>query len=164
MQPGGVAGESGEAGKLRDPDPSRPKKTGTVGRRPPQNYTAEDRETLGLALAKWVLGLDDERVVDIRNQHNVGADAVDHLRNFYELKVYSGPIPDVVQLEDSQVQRALSTEDFFLIAVGNVEGGRGKPEIRIITDPLDHLQVQPAGSVKLGGVLSAKALKYTFDQ
>lgn len=162
---GAGSGEAGlPNGKLREPDPSKPKKPATGGGRAPQNYTPEDRETLGLDLAKWVLGLDDEQVVDIRNQHNVGADAVDDLRNFYELKVYSGPIPDVVRLEDSQVERALSTKDFFLIVVGNVEQGGGKPEIRIITDPLDHLHAQPAGSVKLGGVLSAKALRYTFGQ
>ncbi len=50
------------------------------------------------------------------------------------------------------------------LTVELTEPARGTPEVRIITDPLDHLQVRPAGSVKLGGVLSAKALRYTFNQ
>jgi hypothetical protein len=79
-------------------------------------------------------------------------------------KVYSGAIPDAVQLENSQVQRALSTDRFFLVVVGNVEDGRGDPEVRIIVSPLQHLKILPTGSVTLGGVQSATALRYTAEK
>ena len=151
------------AANLRDPDPTRPKAPTSAGRSVP-DYTAEERESVGLELAKWALGLGDERVVDIRNQHNVGADAVDDLQNFYELKVFSSGIPDTVQLENSEVERALSTRDFFLVVVGNVEEGHGPAEVRFITDPVERLRVLPSGSVRLGGLLAADALRFTFDK
>ncbi len=163
LGPSGADAKGGRRSRgLAEPDRSRPKK-----KRPgvgAKNYTAEELESKGLELAKWVLGLDDGRVVDIRNQHNVGADAIDDLQNFYELKAYAGPIPDVVQLQDSQVARALSTDNFFLVVVGNLEEGSGVPEARVIVSPLRELRAQPSGAVKLGGVLAAKGIRYTFEQ
>ena len=51
-----------------------------------------------MRLVRRVLGGDEQEIVDIRHQHNVGADAVDQLRNFYELKIQSGSIPDEISL------------------------------------------------------------------
>ena len=42
------------------------------------------------------------------------------MKRYYELKVSAGPEPDVVTLTDSEVQRALTTPDFFLVVVANV--------------------------------------------
>jgi hypothetical protein len=50
------------------------------------NYTQEEQESLGVDICRWVLGLDETEIVDIRNQHNVGADAIDMFNNFYEYK------------------------------------------------------------------------------
>jgi hypothetical protein len=150
-------------GELRDPDASNPKKPGVDGGRGVKNYTEEERESAGLALARRVLGGEDEQIVDIRHQYNVGADAIDDLNNFFELKVYAGPIPDTVSLTSSEFHRAQTTEKFFLVVVGNVEQGGVDPEVRIITDPLKHLTLLPQGSVNLGGVGNAKALRFTFE-
>ena len=147
-------------GELTAPDASSTK--GGSGGRGPANFTPEEREDVGMRLVRRVLGGDDQAIFDIRRQHNVGADAVDSLDRFYELKVHGGPIPDVIRLQDSEVQRALSTDDFFLVLVGNVEAGSGVPEVRIVTDPLGELTVESAGSVSLGGVRIAKSLRYTF--
>jgi len=113
-------------------------------------------------LVRRVFGGDEEEIVDIRHQHNVGADAVDQLKNFFELKVYSGPIPDDVSFTRAEFIRARQTQDFFLVAIGNVEQGDADPELRIITDPLRQLTMKPSGSVSLVGVRAAKALRYTF--
>ena len=113
-------------------------------------------------LVRRVLGGDEEDIVDIRHQHNVGADAVDQLENFFELKVYSGPIPDEVSVTRAEFLRARQTEDFFLVVIGNVEQGDADPELRVITDPLGQLTMKPSGSVSLEGVRAAKALRYTF--
>ena len=109
-----------------------------------------------------VLGGDEKDIVDIRHQHGVGADAVDELRNFYELKVHSGRIPDDISLTRAEYLRAQETDDFFLVLVGNVEQGNADPEILIITDPLSQMPMKPSGSVRLGGVRKANALRYTF--
>lgn len=150
--------------KLRVPDRTNPKSMNPTGVRPP-NYSAEERETLGLRAAQWVLGLDDQTIVDIRNQRGIGADAIDQLDNFYELKVHSGPIPDEIKLEPSEITRALATEDFFLVVIGNLEVGRGEPEVRVIVDPLRQLTLQSSQSVRLSGVLSASnALQFRLSR
>ena len=148
---------------LRDADKNRPK----AKRQPwagmaPRNYTQEEQESLGAEICRWVLGLDESEIVDIRNQHNVGADAVDQLDNFYEYKVHAGAIPDLIRLEPSQIERARTTPNFFLIVIGNLQAGAGDPEVRIITNPLDQLAMQPTTSIQFAGVHAAKALTYRF--
>jgi hypothetical protein len=117
---------------------------------------------MGAEICRWVLGLDEDEIADIRNQHNVGADAVDQLDNFYEYKVHAGPVPDVIGLEPSQIERALTTPNFFLVVIGNLQAGVGDPEVRIITNPLDQLVPRPTASVQYSGVLAARALTYRF--
>ncbi len=159
----GTSSPSGNV-KLKEPKLDHPKQANSGGRGP-QNYTAEERETAGMALLRTVVAGDDCILTDVRHQHNVGADAVDNLGRYYELKVHQGAIPDTVKLEDSQIQRAMTTDDFYLVLIGNVEEGQGKPEVRIIHDPLHHLEVQPQGAVHLTGVLSAKvARSWLFEQ
>jgi hypothetical protein len=115
-----------------------------------------------MRLVRRVLGGDEQEIVDIRHQHNVGADAVDQLRNFYELKVQSGPIPDEISLTRAEFLLAQETNDWFLVVVGNVEQGNAEPEVRIIPDARHQLIVKPPGSVTLAGVRSAKALRFSF--
>ncbi len=149
--------------QLREPNrkPQNATRPTVVGAGP-RNYTQEEQETLGADLCRRLLGLDIEELVDIRNQHHVGADGVDQLDNFYEYKVHARAIPDVIRLEPSEIERARTTKNFFLIVIGNLEAGAGEPEIRIITNPLDQLVMKPTASVQFAGVLSAKALRYTF--
>jgi hypothetical protein len=146
--------------KLQAPNIGRSKTT--VLGRGPVNFTPEERESVGLELVRQVLGGQAAGIVDIRSQHNVGADATDDLARFFELKVHQGPIPNTIRLTDSEVQRALTTKDFFLVLVGNVERGGDHPEVRILTDPLDQLSVEPSGSIQLSDVHGAQALTYHF--
>jgi hypothetical protein len=148
---------------LRDADKTRPKAKRPPGAgAAPRNYTQEEQESLGADICRWILGLDDHEIIDIRNQHNVGADAVDQLDNYYEYKVHAGAIPDVIRLEPSQIERARTTSNFFLIVIGNLQAGAGDPEVRIITRPLEQFTLQPTTSVQFAGVLAAKALTYRF--
>jgi hypothetical protein len=171
LNPGGTIQGSGQTAAdpsersektagLKSPDRGNPKQK-SVGRGS-VNYTPEERESVGMALVRHVLGGEEAGVVDIRNQRNVGADAIDDLQRYFELKVYQGAIPNVVRLTDSEVQRALNTEDFFLVLVGNVEQGTDQPEMRILTDPLTQLSVEPTGTIHLSGVYNAQALVYSF--
>jgi hypothetical protein len=151
------------SGGLKDPDPKNRKKPANTRRRAPANYTPDEKEDAGVDVVRQVLGLDIEEMIDIRNQHNVGADAIDELRNFYELKVHARDIPDQIRLQDSEAQRAYETENFFLVLVGNVEAGGPPTEVRVITDPLNKLNPTVTGHITLTGVRAAKSYQYFVD-
>lgn len=150
-------------GALKEPDPQNQKKPASARRRAPANYTDGEKEDAGMEVVRQVLGLEIKDMIDIRNQHNVGADAIAELRNFYELKVHAQEIPDQIRLQDSEIQRAYETENFFLVLVGNVEAGSAPTEVRIITDPLDKLNPSVTGHITFTGVRSAKSFQYFID-
>jgi hypothetical protein len=165
---GSVRGGNGP--KSGDSKPSRrlvPPKRGGAGPRShaaPPGYTPVSRETIGLDLVRRVLGSDADQISDLRAQHGVGADAVDELDQFYELKVSAGPEPDRVTLTDSEVQRALTEPGFFLVVVSEVEGSRACPKVRVTADPLKQLHPTDSGSVTLTGVQKARSLLFEFEQ
>lgn len=123
-------------------------------------YTDLEKETLGLHLVREVLGSDAQDMIDLRAQHGVGADAVDELRQFYELKVSAGAEPDYVDLQDTQIRRAMSIEDFFLVVVSNLEGENAKPRVRVMVDPLAQLRVAETSQVRFSGVQQSQSLVY----
>jgi hypothetical protein len=118
-----------------------------------------------MELAHLVLGGDAAEIVDLRSQHGVGADAIDSLDRFFELKVHLGDEPDTIRLEESQIRRALSTPDFFLVVVSGVEGADAQPKVRIIVDPVHQLPTTQSSSVSFTGVRSAEhSLVYNLQQ
>jgi hypothetical protein len=56
-------------------------------------------------LCRQVLAGDEPGIVDLRAQRAVGVDTMEDLRPFYELKLYDGPEPAVIDLTDSDVTR-----------------------------------------------------------
>ena len=107
---------------------------------------------------------DEEKIKDLRTQHRVGADAIDELGHFYELKVHGGPEPNQVTLTNAELKRALETPDFFLVIVSDVEGTDANPKVRIIVDPLRQLQTTQSGGITLSGVRKATHMVYDFTQ
>ena len=132
-------------------------------RTPIAGYTPLDRESVGKELVKKLLSSDRNEIVDIRSQRNVGADVVDDMGRFYELKVIAGAEPDHVTLTKSEVQRATSTDKFFLIVVSGIEGVDARPKARVFVDPLNQLDRTYNGSITLSGVKSAESLVYEFE-
>jgi hypothetical protein len=119
---------------------------------------------VGLDLARLVLGGDETDIVDLRRQHGVGADAVDDMDRFFELKVHLNDEPDAIRLEESQIRRALSTPDFFVVVVSNIEGVNARPKVRIIADPVHQLTMTESSSVIFTGVRSAEhSLVYDLE-
>ena len=110
---------------------------------PPQNrtplrgYSDKDREDIGMELVHKLLSSDHQEIVDLRSQRNVGADAVDSMKRFYELKVIAGAEPDRVTLTNSEVQRAMKEDKFFLVVVSGVEGVDARPKARVFVDPAE---------------------------
>jgi hypothetical protein len=107
-----------------------------------------------------VLASDADDMRDLRAQHGVGADAVDALERFFELKVYAGAEPDRITLEDAQIRRAISTPNFFLVVVSGVEGESAAPKVRVIVDPLRQLKMTETSSVSFTGVRTSQSLLY----
>ncbi len=129
---------------------------------PLRRYSALDRENIGLELARKVLSSDREDIVDLRTQCGVGADAMDKLERFYELKVSAGNEPNYVTLTNSELQRARNSPHFFLVVVSGVEGADARPTVRIIPRPLDQLEQAIGGTMTLSGIRNAKSVTYDF--
>ena len=146
--------------ELVEPDATRPPspRGGTSLR----GYSDEERETVGFKLAQKVLSSDREDIVDLRKQRGVGADAMDELKRFYELKVSAGNEPNAVTLTSAEWQRAQSSADFFLVVVSGVEGVESRPSVRIIPKPLDQLEKKVSGTMILSGVRQARSVTYEF--
>ena len=136
--------------------------TGPRGRSLARQYTSLEKETVGLDILRKLLSSDVKEIVDIRAQHGVGADAVDKLKRFYELKVSAGAEPDNVTMTPAEVERARTTSGFFLVVISGIEGTDARPMVRIIADPLGQLQQVASGSITLSGVRSATSLMYEF--
>ena len=151
--------------KPRDGKPVEPGQVSTFrrNRTPLRGYSDQDKEDVGMRLVNKLLSSDKHEIVDLRNQRNVGADAVDKMERFYELKVSAGSEPDQVRLTSSEFQRAKSDDKFFLIVVSGIEGVDAQPRIRVFVDPLNQLQQTFSGPITLSGVLSTESLVYEFD-
>ena len=160
--------EEGIGGPQRKADPNpqlvepRLGSGGPRNRSPLRGYSDLDKETVGKELLTILLGSDRDEIADLRTQRGVGADAMDDLQRFYELKVSAGAEPDTVRLTNSEVQRALSTPDFFLVVVSGIEGIDARPTVRVIVDPLKQLHPTDSGAITLSGVHGAKSLAYDF--
>jgi hypothetical protein len=154
----GTAGGRGQRAKdlpVPKPEGAAPRHTAA-----PPSYTGGTKESVGLELVRKVLASDADDMRDLRAQHGVGADAVDALERFFELKVYAGAEPDRITLEEAQIRRAMSTPDFFLVVVSGVEGQNTAPRVRVIIDPLRQLEMTETSSVSFTGVRASQSLVY----
>ena len=127
---------------------------------PIRKYSDLERESVGLELARKVLGSESNDIVDLRAQCGVGADAMDQLERFYELKVHAGEEPNAITLTSAELRRARSTQNFFLVVVSRVEGVDSRPTVRIIPNPLEQLEQNVVGTMTLSGVREAKSVTY----
>lgn len=143
---------------------TKPEQSGT-----PQVRTvlppSSDREQLALDAVRRALRLDVSKLNDLRAARGVGVDAIDELRQCYEIKMSSGAgMPSDVTLTASEVEAARNDEDFFLAVVSGLEDGAGQLRVRFIFDPLTNLDVRVRGDVTLTGVDNAEALEFRFDR
>jgi len=153
------------SGKIRYPpnkalvDPKKKKaagakKSSTATRAGNREYTATDREDTGYAIAeaylREVAGLELE---DIRNQDNVGADAVDRDKDIWvELKASGRDRDDVIKLERSEAKRAQEKgKRYWLVVVWNLESPR-TPELLLVQDPLARLDTHIGSGIRLAGL------------
>lgn len=121
------------------------------------------REQLAYDAVITALALGDGEVADLRQRRGVGADAIDDLRQCFEIKMSSGSeIPNEVTLTPNEVERARTDPDFFLAVVAGLEEGAGELRVRFIFDPLSRLPLRLRGDLTFGGIRDAEALEYVF--
>ncbi|TCW78670.1 hypothetical protein C5O80_30620 [Burkholderia sp. SRS-46] len=126
---------------------------------------SSDRERMALDAVRRALRLDAKQLNDLRAARGVGVDAIDELRQCYEIKMSSGTsMPSDVTLTASEVEAARNDEDFFLAIVSGLEDGPGQLRVRFIFDPLANLDVRVRGDLTLTGVDKAEALEFRFDK
>ena len=130
------------------------KKSSAAPRAGNREYTATDREDTGYAIAeaylREVAGLELE---DIRDQDNVGADAVDRDKDIWvELKASGRDRDDVIKLERSEAKRAQEKgRRYWLVVVWNLERPR-TPELLLVQDPLARLDTYLGSGIRLAGL------------
>ena len=104
----------------------------------------------------------DERLVDFRRRHGVGADGVINWKTFVEMKA-TGRAPQAsIVMSNAEYERAKERAmDFILALVSGLEVGQ-KDEVRLIIDPANRLSFLPINGVRLGGLLEAPCIVVHF--
>ena len=126
---------------------------------------SSDREQMALDTVRRALRLDVKQLNDPRATRGLGVDAIDELRQCYEIKICSGSgMPSDVTLTASEVEAARDDEDFFLAIVSGLEDSVDQLRVRFIFDPLTNLDVRIRGDLTLTGVDKAEALEFCFSK
>lgn len=149
--------------KAREFDPSAP----VLLTNPPARRSVlpptDERERLALEAVMQALRLDHDQLNDLRNTRGVGVDAIDELRQCFEMKMSSSGIPNEITLTAREVEAAREDPDFFLAIVTGLEDGVGKLRVSFIFDPLNKLDVKVSGDLILTGVQDAEKLQFEFS-
>lgn len=128
---------------------------------PPVN----DREKMASEAVRRALQLDVKQFNDLRDARGIGVDAIDELRQCYEIKMSSGSaVPIDIILTASEVEAAKNDPDFFLAIVSGLEDGAGQLRVRFIFDPLSCLDIRVRSDLTLTGVDKVEALEFSFDR
>jgi hypothetical protein len=166
-----------EGGKIPEPKPKRkrPRLIDPPAHPPaPPNgskalheWTDQEKETRGFEiLAAALKSLDGVELGDFRALRNVGADSIDNLRRYFEMKAHLGTVPDEITLEPSEFERAATIDGkgaYFLAVVGGLEEG-SDTVIRIFAHPLRTLRWKRTSTLRLAGVRTARALVIPIDE
>ncbi|MDQ6775620.1 MAG: hypothetical protein M3071_05225 [Actinomycetota bacterium] len=171
---GGIIVPPRRPARSKPPDRSTPGIPGaTTGGAPPPKPNSgrpptvlppmSEREQLAYDAVIAALALSEGEVADLRDRRGVGADALDELRQCFEIKMSSGSeIPNEITLTPNEVDRARTDRDFFLAVVAGLEEGAGELCVRFIFDPLSRLPLRLRRDMTFGGVRDAEALEYVF--
>jgi hypothetical protein len=124
---------------------------------------ADDREQLAYDAVQAALALNDPEIADLRARRGVGADAMDDLRQLFEIKMASGPMPNEITLTQAEAAAA-QDPDFFLAVVEGLEETSIPLSVRFIFDPLRTLAQRITGNVTLSGIREVEALQYVFGK
>ena len=118
----------------------------------PLAYSDEEKEELALSILQLAVNGESTELRDYRHLRGVGADAIDKLRRYFEIKSFYGPLPDQVDLTANEAERAfLEGDKFFLAVVAGLEEGYDTV-VRIFSNPLRVLGRKWPTSTTLEGI------------
>jgi len=126
---------------------------GPASKAAPRGYSPEELENAAAEVLRRVLLTAGRESDDFRAIRRLGADVVDDLRRFFEIKASYGPGGDTVTLTAHEAKRAQVAKpgEFFLAVVTGLEKGY-ETQVRIIPNPLETLEWSEDGSLTLTGV------------
>ncbi len=123
----------------------------------PLAYSDEDKEELALQVLQFAINGEAAELRDYHHLRGVGADALDKLRRYFEIKSSYGALPDEVTLTANEADRAFREGDkFFLAVISGLEEGY-ETVVKIIPNPLRNLELKRNTSVTLGGIRDQKS-------
>ena len=142
---------------IEDPTGISPKTKSRVSS-PKKDWNELEKEQLGFELLAAALKeIDDLELEDFSSLRGVGADSIDNLKRYFEMKVFSGQARDDVRFEASEFERAVKVgKKYFLAVISGLEEGN-ETEIRIFSDPVRTLSLRKIPRIRLGGILSNEA-------
>jgi len=131
--------------------------------RAPLAYSAEEKDLLALQVLQAAINGESEELLDYRHLRGIGADALDKLRRYFEIKASYGALPDEVTLTANEADRAFRERDKYLLAVvAGLEEGY-ETVVKIFANPLRSLEVKGTTSITLTGVSGQRqALEVRF--
>ncbi|MFD3328663.1 sacsin N-terminal ATP-binding-like domain-containing protein [Streptomyces sp. NPDC058701] len=130
----------------------------------PVSYTPVDQEDAAMTVVRKILAGDDARLRDLRTQRGLGADAVDELGRFYEVKSVRKKERDSVTVTPHEWERARTEKDFFLVVVSGLDSQAEQTVARFILDPYEQLTARPSPNIVLSGIRAAcQSLRYTLE-
>jgi hypothetical protein len=124
-----------------------------VSRAAPRSYTDQELETVATDVLRRVLLTAGRSGDDFRALRRLGADVVDDVGRFFEIKASYGNGGDAVSLTAHEAKRAQIAKpgEFFLAIVTGLEKGY-QTQVRIIPDPLENLDWGEDGNLTLTGI------------
>lgn len=132
---------------------------------PPRRRTVlppmTEREQRAFDAVQAALALNPPEIDDLRARRGIGADAMDDLRQLYEIKMASGELSNEITLTRAEAEAA-QDPDFFLALVAGLEDRDVPLSVRFIFDPLRRLALRITGEVTLSGLREVEALEYRF--
>ena len=130
----------------------------------PAAYTNLDLEQRGWEILVQALETSrDQKLIDFRSRHGVGADGAFDWKRFVEMKTTARGPQTQIELSNSEYERAQQRgSDFILALVSGLETGY-KDEVRLIFDPANCATVRPTNGVKLVGLMQAPAVVIHFE-
>ncbi len=131
----------------------------------PLDYSEKEKEDLALQVLQHAINGEASGLQDYRHLRGIGADALDKLKRYFEIKSYYGSMPNEITLTANEAERAFVEKDkYFLAVISGLEQGY-ETIVRIVPNPLQNLKPKSNTSVTLCGVMSSKsAIEIRFPE
>ena len=153
----GLRSELPPGKQIREPTTPAPRSA-------PLAYSEEEKEELALHVLQLAINGKASGLRDYRHLRGVGADAIDKLRRFFEIKASYGELPDEIKLTGNEAERAFREGNkFYLAVVAGLEEGY-ETIVKVFPNPLRKLGLKSNTSVTLTGIVRRKsAIRVRFS-